>query len=318
MSIHIGMGEEVTWGTAVTRTQFHRAYAGSRIGHNAPRDPSSLLLNRDPDTLFEGVERGEGDFEIALPYGPLKSMLVRHCMGTVAADAGADPYQHTHGVDAQPFTRASSPLVGLTMEINAELPESGFEAWLLEGGRVTRFGQRFEPGTENPFRFSVAGERAYLGAKSGSPTFPDLDTLMVKPSAITIEIDTVSTSLYAVEYEVDNGLNVDDAYLGSSYIAPPLPEGKRSITGTIRGEWANKTLYNKFISGATASLVITATGSGDYYEEWRFNTIRYREGGEPELVEGDKRRFEIPWTAYDDATYTAMQWEWQDNTAAAA
>ncbi|MDX1388942.1 MAG: hypothetical protein R3344_07110, partial [Acidobacteriota bacterium] len=136
--VFAGWAEESVWGTPVARTQFARAYEDAFLRHEVPQNPVTFLGSRDPEQVFSQIERGIGELHIPLVYDGMGKLL-KHCMGLVT-DAGSGPYTHTHDLDDNPFTRAASPLVGLTAELHYGLPDSSLESFLLYGGRVRQFG----------------------------------------------------------------------------------------------------------------------------------------------------------------------------------
>jgi len=309
-----GWGEEVApdWGVAVARTQFAKLYSESESMHEKPMDPAAFLGNRDPDRPFFGPEFGRATLVVPLVYDGVGKLL-KHSLG-VTVDAGSDPYTHTHSLDATPYTRASSPLVGLSVELNYELPDSSLEAFLLTGGRVLSLAGSFRAGEEVQLRCALQGKQVTQVQKSGAPTFPDLDTDWVIPQQVLVTIDAGAHDIYGFDWELNNGLREDKAFLGSQYRAPATVSAKRQISGTIDKEWVSKALWDKMKAGTTGAILVTATGPGDYVMTWRYNNVRFG-GFAPALQEGEDRQHQIPWTAYDDATYGAMQIVETNNTA---
>lgn len=302
--IFAGWGEETTWGTAVARTQFAKVYSESQAMHDKPMEPVAFLGNRDPDRPFFGPERGTAELVLPWVYTGL-GKLFKHALG-ITVDAGAGPYTHTHSLDAKPYTRTSSPLKGLTVELNGELPDAGpLEAWLLTGGRVLRMAGGVRAGEENRITVGLQGKEITQVIKSGSPTFPNLDTEWVIPQQVLLTIDGGAHDIYGFDWELNNGLREDKAFIGSQFRSPAPVSGKRSITGTIDKEWVSKALWDKMKAGTTAALLATAT-AGARIQTIRLANVRFG-AFMPPLQEGEDMQHQLPWTAFDDATYGAMQ-----------
>lgn len=314
---YAGWGEETVWATEVARTQFARVYEESSAAHEIPRRPVEFLAERDPDMRFDGIQRGVVSLALPMVYAGLGKLL-KHSFGVVV-DAGVGPYTHTFTVDKTPYTRTSpAPLVGLSTELHMGMPDVGFESWTLEGGRVRNFSAAFAAGEETRFRAELVGKQVKQDAKTVSPTFPAYaaaSSPLVIPAQITIEFDDVgSTRVRGVEITVNNNLRDDDGFLGSLYIDKPTVRGRREITGTISKEWENKTLYDKFISGAVAKLEVICTGPGNFLHTWLLAQIRFT-GETPGLAPTEAIDQNLPFTAYHDATNTAIKLTEQNDTA---
>lgn len=313
----VGWAEESVWATLVARAQFGRPYEDSTPEHMIPREPEAILGYRDPERVFEKAQSGRLDIVVPLVYDGCGKLL-KHCFGSVA-DAGADPYTHTFTLDDKPFTRATTPLVGLSAEAHLDLPDSGYESLLLHGGRVASFGTALRVNEEIKLRAALIGQKCISGAKTASPTFPDYDSHKVKPSQIVVELDSTEYEVAGIEFECDNALRSDRAHLGGSYIAEPRGQGKRGITGTIDLPWeaspSAKTIYDKFISGAEAAIVVTCTGPTNHSMVFRFPAV-VLEGKTPGFQEGEDQDWQIAFRALrDDGTYGALEIVEENETA---
>lgn len=295
-----GVAEQVAYITPVARTQFFRVYGDSDLVHRNPSEPRAHLSKLDPDELFYKVNMGEGNLVIPGQYTGM-GKLMKHALGAVV-DAGAGPsYTHT-------FTLTDGlPDYGLTAELHKGFSDVGFESKIGTGMKVRTMNVKAQVNEETQFNFGLLGRKVDLGAVSGAPSFTDLDLHAVNPDQIAVTIDAASANVFGVEFTLDNNLRDDRAFLGDAYLAEPKrAAGKRKITGTISKEWDDKTLYEKFISGATAALVITATGPTNYAMEITLNKIRFQDPTE-ETVEIDEIPQSLPFVAFLDATHTALK-----------
>lgn len=296
--IFAGWGEQSAYDTAVGRTQFARVYDGTDANHKKPGEPHTYLSAADPETVHYKTEYGDFTLEPVVVYDGLGKLL-KHALGSVA-DAGSGPYTHTHSLADSP------PDHGLSVEVHKGL-SSGAESKLVTGGKITEFGIEASVGEEVKFTFSGVGRRVTLTAKTASPTFPDYDNDIIKVSQITVAIDGATTNVKSVSVQLNNNLQTDRGFLGSQYIAEPKRAGKREITGEIGKEWEDATLYNKFLSGSTATLLITCSGSGNNEMTIRCNEIRFLGDPSEELTESESIGQTLPFTAFKDATYGALQ-----------
>lgn len=312
---YVCWGEEATWATEVARTIFARPYEDSTLKHEKPQQVQEWLGDRDPSSPFYQAERGVGNIVIPLTYTQ-SEIFLKHCFGKMTT-AGAGPYTHTMDVDNLPFTRSSpAALKGLSVELMLGLPDTNEEALLLTGGRVRSFGSTFRPNEEIKLTADLVGKQVTLGPDTASPTFPDYDgNDIVKFNQIAITIDGGSEDIYGLEWTCNNNLRDDRAIMGSQYIAEPRAQGRREISGTIELDWADNSLYDKFISGASAVILATATGPGNLQMVFRWNNVRFT-GETPGLQHGEEQDYSLPFTAYHDATYGAMQCVITNDTAA--
>ena len=301
-------GQEAVWGTEVARTKFAKVYEDTQLMHERPQQGHEWLGSRDPDFIFDQIQKGAGTIVIPLTYDAGIEQLLYHAMG-VLVTTGADPYTHTFGLDNNPFTRAASPLVGLSMENHLALPDSGFESMLGVGGRVRSMSGSFVTNEELKLTLDMVFKRCDLEPVTPTPTYPvysGASSALVKFTQITVDIDTVTTPVYSCEFTMNNNLKDDNAELGSAYIRAPRAQGRREITGTLSKEWVDKTLYAKWIAGAPASILIVATGPGDFRSTWRFENVRFT-GENPKNAETEEQENVLPFTAYEDSTYGALQ-----------
>jgi len=303
-----GWGEETAWATEVARTQFARVYEDSSAAHEIPRNPVEFIGGRDPDTLFDGIQRGTMNINVPLVYDGVGVMLY-HAMGQKSV-SGAGPYIHIFSLDDLPYTRVTTPLVGLSAEIHAGLNDTALESWTLEGGRVRNFTFNFTSNEEVKASFDLVGKQVKQDAKTASPTFPAYAAAtsdLVIPSQITVEFDDgASTVVHSAEITVANNLRDDKAFLGSQYIGAPTPNGRREITGTLSKEWEDNTLYAAFLAGTVVKLEVICTGPGNLDYTFLLPQVRFT-GGTPALVPTEEIDQELPFVAYEDATDGAFK-----------
>lgn len=316
---YVAFGEETTWATGATPNKFLRYHEGSFLEHVVQQDPHTPLAYADPERFFRKVEKGQGTLILPLSYEGLEKFY-KHALGAVVTTGTSTPYTHTFNLaDGPPFgVGAVTNAVGLTVNMNMALPDSSAEAMKLTGGMVSSAKFNFAVGEEPRVEFGLIGQKVVQGAKTATPTYPDLDTYLVKPSQVTLTVDGSTTAGYeasasSVDFTLDNGLDDSAIALGSAYIAQPLRGSDfRSITGTIKRWWdtastpTSKAVYDKFISGATGSLVITCTGPSGRLLTVTISKIVYT-GQTPKPQKGGRLPYEIPFRALYNASPTALQ-----------
>lgn len=311
---YIGAGEETTWATAVARTKFAPVFAGAVLAHRRPARPRSELNRRDVTGHFYDAEFGDGSFAFPLSYdGGFLMKILKHTLG-IAGVSGAGPYVHTYTVnDGPPYTGGSVATAhGLTLELHADLPDAGpLESWRMDGAAIQSLALSFQQNQELQGVVTPLGQKVTQVVKTAQATvdaaMDDLDTYAVIPSQITLTVD--GTSYSAVCDRVDLTINPNLAQiprLGSVYIRQPRPAaGKRTVTGTLLLDWeatpSAKTLYDKFLSGATAIVVVTATGPSGRSLVATMSKVRIL-GDTPPVQEGGVLPVSLPFIAEYNAT----------------
>lgn len=302
--IYAGWAKQTTdYDTLEARAKFSRVYSDSDLMHERPSDPKTHVGNLDPDEQHYTLERGTGRLVLPAQYKDQHD-LHEAALGIREADS-------------PPNTRViklanSLPANGLSVELHKGFPDAGNEAKLMTGGKVSTFAIQAAIDEEIRYDYGLIGKKVDLGAKTVSPTFQDLDTRHLLAKQIAVQIDAASANVFSVEINLDNNLTDSRGFLGSTYIAEPIrAPGKRTITGTISKEWTDKTLYDKFLSGASAELILTATGPSPFVAVWTVGKMIFT-APEEETVEVDQIPQSLPWRAVSDGDDTLKLTETTD------
>jgi len=304
---YVGIGRETTWGTSVARTQFARIFDGTVLDHEIQQVPRAQFRTRDPEGLFKTRELGRGTIKVPLAYNGCGKFL-EACFGKVV-DAGAGPYTHTFTSDQTPYTRASSPLIGLTTELFLDLPDSSLGAMLMVGGRVASWGVEFRPDVEPMLDMAMVGKNVVQAAKTASPTFVS-DADLVHPAQVVVTLDGTTVTLDSCAFRVNNNLR-ERVPLGTQFVDAALSQGKREVTGSFSRDWTTgtkqgKAVWDAFLAGTNMALIITCTGPSSQSLTWELGTIRIT-GKAPVPVEGEFNRQEVEFTALDDVDTTIVK-----------
>lgn len=279
-NIFAGWGKQDTdYDTLVARAFFSRVYSDSDLVHERPSSPKTHLGKLDPDEQHYTLERGTGRLVVPAQY---KDM--HHLFEAALGNQNADSPPNTRVYDLAD----TLPANGLSVELHKGFPDSGFESKIMTGGKVREFKIMAAIDEEVKYDFSLIGKKVDLGAKTASPTFQDLDTRHLLAKQIAVSIDASSANIFSAEITLNNNLRDNRGFLGMTYIAEPLrAPGKREITGTLSKEWDDKALYDKFISGASAELELTATGPSPFVAVWHLGKIIFVEPSE-DTIEVDQ------------------------------
>jgi hypothetical protein len=260
----VGFGEESTWGTTVARTKFMEFITESMKGavelQVAP-SVRSLSERRLQDFLISatGAIEMEGIFE-----GLEK--LWKHLFGAVATtNPGTNTYNHQ-------FTLTNALPPGLSVEVykgdDANLEAAGADTAHLYGGcKIASVTIAFKPNDPLRLTWNITAQKETLVAKT-TVTFPDLSgALLIKGHHVLCERADVAYTIDEAELTIDNGLNLTKRVLGSQYIAQPVRNVRRKISGKIIADWSDKTRYNDLLTSAGAAagtlfkLELLATGA---------------------------------------------------------
>jgi hypothetical protein len=91
-------------------------------------------------------------------------------------------------------------------------------------------------------------------ASSYKPLHYDGATITIGGTAYKVKEATVAG---------DNKLDDGRRFLGQRWIDEPLEADLREYTGTLNGEFIDRTMYNRFLNGAEAALVVTISDGTD-------------------------------------------------------
>jgi len=310
-----GIGKETTWGTAVARSQFFRIFDGSVLDHEIQQTPRTQFRSRDPEGLFKTRELGRATLKVPMAYNGM-GKLWEACFGKVV-DAGAGPYTHSFTSEANPYTRTSAPLIGLTVEEFLDLPDASLESMRMTGGRVTGFGFEFRPDVEPMLDVSLIGKQTTQVVKTASPTFPT-DADLVHPAQVTMTLDGTAIVCDSFAVRVNNNLR-ERVPLGTQFVDAALGQGKREVTGSFSRDWTTgtkqgKAVWDAFLAGTDMALIVIATGPSSQVLQFELGTIRIT-GKAPAPVEGEFNRQEVEFTALDDSGTTIFKLTETNNVA---
>ena len=117
-----------------------------------------------------------------------------------------------------------------------------------------------------------------------------------------------------VSVQIENTLNAGRYFLRGGYVkSEPIPNGYAKISGTLSMEFNDTTAYNRFVTGTTASVVLTWTGAQieattppySYQVVMTIPNARF-DGTTPNVAGPDVLGFDMPFTGLYDGTNSPL------------
>lgn len=249
----LGFGEESTWGTAVSRTNFVELNSG-KIVKNIEQLVSGVIpkIYTRSDEFSQGGIATEISAEFDMRYEGLEKIL-KHALGEVNTEQLATGvYQHTFKINDDLPT-------GLTFELDEDV-----SAGVLSGGKITNLEMSIE--YNNFLKCSIRGvgkDKTY-GTKT-TPTLPSGSLALFSQG--TVKYDGNSIDAINARFSLNNNLKTDRRFIGSQYISEPQRNGKVEIVGSVNIEFDSTSKYTDFVNANSISIILEFLGaviSGDY------------------------------------------------------
>jgi hypothetical protein len=244
----VGIGEESTYGTPVSRTRFYEVVDESLVEEIERVESKAIRSGRY--TLHRwaaGVRRVKGDVTIELaPQG--LGLLLKHCMGAVAT-TGTGPYTHT-------LTPGALNGKSLSIEVGKSFVSGTTTAHVFDGCKITDFELSCGVGEFAQLKVGIWGRQATIGNTPSSPTYPaNWSPFTWAQGSVTV--GGTSYDIDGFSLKVDNGLVVDRHFLGAQTAKEPLDANLRRITGSFTTPYAADTLLTQLRNATEAALVVT-------------------------------------------------------------
>lgn len=256
----VKLGEEGTWGTAVSRTVSNRIISTS-LQRSQERNQTTFLSTGAAafsQGFFDGNEVAGGTLEVPIYYEG-SGMLIKAAMGSVNT-TGSGPYFHGYA--------PATDLPSLTIE----LQRGSSEAEIFEGCIISSMTISVEAGSEMTASFEIMAQTAQTRAGSASATFGD-GRQVLHYEAGQLNFNSVNYTLQSLELNLDNKIDRRDL-LGSKLTAEPLITDIREVTLTVTLDLEDNNLYNAQIAGTQGTPDITFTNSdGDQFRVKLYNAV---------------------------------------------
>jgi hypothetical protein len=259
LDAQIGLAEEVTWGTYVAPARWTE-FSSETLGLDIER--SEFIALKAPGRVIKtgrwvpGKRGAGGDIETAV-FNKGQGVFWKHALGTIATSTP------TNGVLTRDHTATPGDLLGKGLSVqvgrpfrNATTPQS----FSYLGQKVASWRLEATVGEFGKLTLTLLGKDEDTTQALGTYSPPSGLKAMYWANA-TLTIAAVSVNASSVTIDGNNQLNEDSYALGSNFRREPLEQNIREYTGTIDADFATDlTLYNRFVNGMEATLVLTLQG----------------------------------------------------------
>ena len=245
----IGLGEESTWGTAVSRTNW-RPLTSASLARTVTQVPRPDLLSDAGSAMrrghFQSEEMMSGSFEIAATYSNI-GMLLKHAMGTVANSGSGDPYTNT-------YTLAAAPPTGLTIE---NIRGTSGNSEIFSGCKLSSMTMSLTSGEAMMLSFDVIGKTATGNRSSAGTASYGTENLILHNHCGQFAFNSVNYDLRSISITVNNALDRRQL-LGSVLTSEPVRTDFMSVEVSFELE-AVDSLYEAMVAGTQGDATVTLT-----------------------------------------------------------
>lgn len=258
LKIQLMIGEETTWGTAVTPNRAYEVVPGSGLTNDIARIESTAIRSNTrvqrSDDWTPGRKVVSGDIELELTTRNW-ALWFKHMLGAVAT-TGAGPYTHT-------CTPGDLRGRGLTLQLGLDDSAGVAQPFTYNGAKVTGWELSCSaPDGLAMVTVSLVAKAETTATALAVPNYTASNNLFsFVHGAITIGGGAASVKEATVT--ADNALNTERFYIGQDTTSEPLEKGYRTYTGSLTCDFENLTAYNRFVNGTEAALDLTFTRGAD-------------------------------------------------------
>jgi len=223
----LGIGEETTWGTAVSRTKFVRLISESlkqNAAFNFPDVGSHGHAQRAAVKLPVYVD---GTVEVEMNFYGF-GLLLKHLLGGT-----------TYAAPLKTFTPETALPEGLSLEVDRDKG-----SFVYAGCKINSASFSQARGELLKATLSVIG-KTETTTTATAETFPTDKPIL--DEHFTMEVDDTAVSIQEWSLDVNNNLSGGDrSDLGSLNIKEPVRTAKQTIAGQITAEFDDETVLDKF------------------------------------------------------------------------
>lgn len=250
---YIAVGEESTWGTAVSRNRFFETMAAG-IAHELTITPVPVLTNagngsyNSADT-YQGLVKVSGSFKVPATYAGM-GMLLKHAFRKTPGTTGPSGSDYTHTYTLQ----RASPTGGLTIEW--VIGASGATR-VAEGCRITKMMIEGKAGEPVWYTFEFLGQTTAAGTPT-SPTYTR--ALVTHVHGSTLAWNSRTIGLRAFSFTLDHGLE-PQYEIGSGLTLDMAPTKPTVITGSFEIHGHDASAVTEYLASTSSDAVVTFTSS---------------------------------------------------------
>jgi len=250
----IGIGEESTYGTAVTASNFFHLTEPPTFDLSYPRNLKRTMGGQFTRKTINARREPKISFNIITSYDDF-GWLLKHAIGdSSVATSGSGPYTHTIAASTMP--------TGLTIEADygAATLTTGttpaFTGCMIEKLTLTQAHSEFlEVAVE-----CVAEDVSYVSKQS--PSYAT-DNFIDYADLGTAQINSNAQYLRNLEISITNDLRADRFVMGS-LVRNGLDRKTMTVTGTAEVEFDSMDELNLAVNGTDTAMTFTWTGASGH------------------------------------------------------
>ena len=292
---YIGAGEESTWGTAVSRTNWRPLISHDikRSQTNVPREDLEIAASGSPLGLGSAnvAEEAGGPAEFYLTYEQAPFWF-KHAMGGMAT-TGAGPYVHTATLAALP--------TGLTLEVNRG---SDANSEVMEGCKINQLTIDFQASSRATMALDVMAETGATRGAKGSETIA-AGTYVFPHEASTLAWGGNTFTLKTMTIALNRSLERRDCF-GTKFTAEPTQSNVATVTWACEIEY-DEQIYLDHQAGTSGDAVITFTGTGNNVMACTLENAKLDEPVGDGVPGPGRIMTAFTLTGYPDATKTGLK-----------
>ena len=246
----INLGEESTWGNAVSPTVSNRIASESlkRVQERSQKTHLSTSLGVFAfSPAFDGFEICEGDIEHPIGYNG-SGLLLKAACGALATTGPGPNYTHTY----------SAGTTGDLPSLTTHLQRGNGTSERFFGMIVSSMSLSIEAGGQMMGSFSFVGKSAETRTTAISSSFNTSNLDIFHYEASTLSYNGNTYDLRSMNLNLDNKVERRNL-LGSKLTAQPSITDLREITLECTADYESDVLYNSQIAGDISDVVISFT-----------------------------------------------------------
>jgi len=252
-------------------------------------------IKQEEDQL--GIEGVQGSFGGVVPCKGDFGIVLKHTLGSVTTTGASAPYTHTYYFQDKIFS-------GFSLATN-----KGDATYISHGCQIKSLKLSAKVGGALEHTVDIVGRTEAQAATITAPTLPALlagtPYWLFQHGAFTVDTITEPITEFSVDLLSELAESEDSSYALGNVGRTLLARSGYGATGTIKRRHDKDAtqvskFYAKFLSGATAGLVLTFTNPSDanYTFVITLHAVKF-EGKTPNASDKGLLMEDIPFTAYD-------------------
>lgn len=250
------IADEVTYGVYVAGTRGFEFTDESLQFDRTMIESMGIRAGRRIQSRFaQGTQRVTGDVTLELsPQG--MGLLFKHIFGGVST-TGAGPYVHT-------FTPGDLTGKSMSVQVGRPFSTGTVQSFSILGTKVTEAEITADIDEYAHLSLSLYGNHEDTGQTLATAAYPTLTPFVFTQGTLTVAAAAQDVRNFTLN--IDNALIVDRHFIRATTperSKEPLEGGYRQVTGSFEADFESLTAYNRFVTGATAAMVLTFTSGAN-------------------------------------------------------